>query len=180
MKPKIDNTNVLNVTELPVKLLFHPREKLTVDCWNIEADEPTTTQIETLNVRASCHSLDILKISKDFKIGAREFRSLKTVLDQMFGLKQTDQQLRRILLDAHRKFGSQAWLRASPFSASIHGLIGFHGQPEQDSLLLQSGAEAHMKPDGMFVIKHKLLNEYFESVGSNKRFVKSFVKHKII
>lgn len=180
MKPKTDDTNILSVIELPVKLLFHPRQKLTVDCWNIEADEPTTTQIETINIRASCHSLNILRISKDLKIGAREFRSLKTVLDMMYGLKQTDEQLRRILLDAHRKFGGQAWLRCCPYSASIHGLIGFNGQPEQDSLLVQTHSEAWLKPSGMFIVKHKLLNEYFKSVGSNKRFVKSYIRHKVI
>lgn len=180
MKPKIDDKDVLSVTEIPVKLLFHPKQVITVDCWNIEADEPTTTQIETINVRASCHSLDILRISKDFQIGAREYRSLKTVVDMMFGLKQTDEQLRRILLDAHRKFGSQTWLRCCPYSASIHGLIGFDGQPKQDTLLIQSHSEAWMKPEGMFIIKHKLLNDYFKSVGSHKRFVKSYVRHKII
>lgn len=177
MKPKTEkNKQDQYISEVPIKILFHPKEVKILDCWNIELDEPATTEIETLNVRSSCHSLDILKISKDLKINNREHRSLRTFLDGVYGLKLDDRELRKTLLNAHKKFGSGIWLRACPFSLSVHGLC----EPKNDYLLIQSGAEAHMKPNGMFIIKHKLLNEYFKSVGSNKRFVKSYIRHKII
>jgi len=183
MKPKTEkDKDRAYISEIPIRMLFHPPEVKILDCWDIKADEPTITEIETLNPRSSCHSLNIIRISKDIEIYDKAGKlirihgSLRTVLDGIYGLKLSDRQLRKSLLNAHKKYGSGIWLRACPYSLSVHGLC----KPEDDYLLIQSGAEANMKPDGMFIIKHKLLNQFFELEGSNKRFVKSYVRHKII
>jgi len=183
MKPVTEDKEI--ISEIPIRMLFHPKEVKVLDCWDIGLDEPTVTRIETLNIRSSTHSLEILRISEDIKIYKAgkvisEHRSLRTVLNQMFGLQLSDQELRKTLIDAYKKYGSSIWLRACPYSLSIHGLLGFNGQPKNDYLLIQSGAETRSKPNGMFIVKHKLLNEYFKSVGSNKRFTKTYTRHKII
>lgn len=177
MKPKVESDeSELTTSEIPLKLIYHPKTKITLDLWDIENDEPASTTLECVNIRAGTHLLDVVRINRDVVINGKKFWSMQTFLDRC-GLKATGDQIRKWLSDAYRKYGSTEWIRCCLYSASVHGIC----EPQEDYLLIQSHSEAWLKPDGMFIIpKAKKCNAYFESVGSNKRFVKSYVKHKVI
>lgn len=183
MKPKIEGQldGQSLVTEIPLKLIFHTKQRIIVDLWDIENDEPTTTELDVCNVRSGTHLLSIKSIDKDIEVNGRQFRSMKTFLDMM-GLQASGSEIRKWLLDGYHRFGSSEWVRCCLLSASIHGLCNIKElSTPKDKLLIQSHSEAWLKPDGMFIYpKAKLLNQYFELVKSNKRFTKRYVRHKII
>jgi len=166
LRPQVVKSDTTD--QIGLWLKYHPSEYVYEKAWNTESETEALVKIQVTNRRVQIPLLSLNTLEQ-----------FRVFLDRC-GLKITVKDIDSVLAKAREQYGSYvSWLNCTRLTFSLHGLCGFNGLP-QDSLLIQNSRECDNKTDGMFTVKRSLLNKYYESIGSQIRFIKSYTVRKPI